>query len=134
MRVPVAPSTIAALAAYESQRDQIWPAAARLFVSLAGKIVAYRYFGETFSGAVDSAGIGAGSGITAASTRPSAQLRGTDTARLAPGRPGRRGALAPAVDLPWAPRATLHYRYLTATPELLALAAARLEAAQAVAP
>ena len=132
--VPVAPSTIAALAAYARQRDQIRPAAARLFVSLAGTPVAYSHFGATFRGAVASAGIGAGSGIRprvhdlrhsfAVQTLLGWHRAGLDAEALLPRLSTYLGHREPRFT----------YRYLTATPELLALAAARLEAAQAVAP
>jgi integrase len=132
--VPVAPSTIGALAAYARRRDQMRPAAARLFVSLHGTPVAYSHFGATFRGAVAAAGIGAGSGI-----RPRIHdLRHSFAVRTLLG--WHRAGLDAEALLPRLstylghrePRFT--YRYLTATPELLGLAAARLETAQVVAP
>jgi integrase len=132
--VPVSESTISALVAYARHRDQRRPATTRLFVSLAGTPVAYSHFGETFRGAITAAGIGAGTGI-----RPRIHdLRHSFAVRTLLG--WHRAGLDAEALLPRLstylghrePRFT--YRYLTATPELLALAAARLEAAQAVAP
>jgi integrase/recombinase XerD len=132
--VPVAPSTIQALAAYARRRDQARPATTRLFVSLSGTPVAYSHFSATFRGAVTAAGIGAGTGI-----RPRIHdLRHSFAVRTLLG--WHRAGLDAEALLPRLstylghrePRFT--YRYLTATPELLGLAAARLEAAQAVAP
>jgi integrase/recombinase XerD len=131
--VPVSQSAISALAAYARQRDQRHPATTRLFVSLAGTPVAYSHFGETFRGAITAAGIGSGTGI-----RPRIHdLRHSFAVRTLLG--WHRAGLDAEALLPRLstylghrePRFT--YRYLTATPELLALAAARLEAAQAVA-
>jgi integrase len=132
--VPVSESAITALAAYARQRDRRRPATTRLFVSLAGTPVAYSHFGETFRGAITAAGIGAGTGI-----RPRIHdLRHSFAVRTLLG--WHRAGLDAEALLPRLstylghrePRFT--YRYLTATPELLALAASRLEAAQAVAP
>ena len=132
--VPVSESTVSALADYARQRDQRRPATTRLFVSLAGTPVAYNHFGGTFRGAITAAGIGAGTGI-----RPRIHdLRHSFAVRTLLG--WHRAGLDAEALLPRLstylghrePRFT--YRYLTATPELLALAAARLEAAQAVAP
>ena len=128
--VPVSESAISALAAYARQRDQRRPATARLFVSLAGTPVAYNHFGGTFRQAVTAAGIGAGTGI-----RPRIHdLRHSFAVRTLLG--WHRAGLDAEALLPRLstylghrePRFT--YRYLTATPELLALAAARLEAAR----
>ena len=132
--VPVSESTIGALADYARQRDRRRPATTRLFVSLAGTPVAYNHFSGTFRGAITSAGIGAGTGI-----RPRIHdLRHSFAVRTLLG--WHRAGLDAEALLPRLstylghrePRFT--YRYLTAMPELLALAAARLEAAQAVAP
>lgn len=132
--VPVSPSTISALAAYAWQRDQRRPATTRLFVSLAGTPVAYNHFGETFRAAVDAAGIGAGTGIRPRihDLRHSFAVRtllgwcqaGLDAEALLPRLATYLGHREPRFT----------YRYLTATPELLAQAAAQLEAARMVTP
>ncbi len=132
--LPVSPSTIAALRAYTRRRDRRRPAPAttRLFVSLSGTPVAYSHFGATFRAAVSAAGIGAGS-----PTRPRIHdLRHAFAVRTLLG--WYRAGLDVEALLPRLatylghrePRFT--YTYLTATPELLAQAAARLEAAPAV--
>jgi integrase len=132
--VPVSESAISALADYARQRGQRRPATTRLFVSLAGTPVAYNHFSATFRGAITSAGIGAGTGI-----RPRIHdLRHSFAVRTLLG--WHRAGLDAEALLPRLstylghrePRFT--YRYLTATPELLALAASRLQAARAVAP
>ena len=132
--VPVSESAISALAAYARRRDQRRPATARLFVSLAGTPVAYSHFGETFRQAVTAAGIGAGTGI-----RPRIHdLRHSFAVRTLLGwyRAGLDAeALLPRLSTYLGHREPqFTYRYLTATPELLARAAARLEAAQMVTP
>jgi integrase len=132
--LPVAPSTLAALRAYARRRDRRRPkpATTRLFVSLSGTPVAYSNFSATFRAAVSAAGIGAGS-----STRPRIHdLRHGFAVRTLLG--WYRAGLDVEALLPRLatylghrePRFT--YTYLTATPELLAQAAARLEIAQAV--
>lgn len=130
--VPVSESTIAALAGYARQRDRRCPVTARLFVSLAGTPVAYSHFSATFRGAVTAAGIGAGTAI-----RPRIHdLRHSFAVRSLLG--WHRAGLDAEALLPRLstylghrePRFT--YRYLTATPELLSLAATRLETSQAV--
>ena len=132
--VPVSESAISALADYARQRDQQRPATTRLFVSLAGTPVAYSHFSGTFRQAVTTAGIGAGTGIRPRihDLRHSFAVRtllgwyqaGLDAEALLPRLSTYLGHREPRFT----------YRYLTATPELLAQAAARLEAARAVAP
>ncbi|MCI0689737.1 MAG: tyrosine-type recombinase/integrase, partial [Sporichthyaceae bacterium] len=134
--LPVAPSTLAALRAYQRRRDRRRPAPAttRLFVSLSGTPVAYSNFAATFRAAVRVAGIGSGS-----PTRPRIHdLRhgfavqtllgwyraGLDVEALLPRLATYLGHREPRFT----------YTYLTATPELLAQATARLEVAQAVRP
>lgn len=130
--LPVSPSTITALRAYARRRDRRRPAAARLFVSLSGTPVAYSHFGATFRAAVRASGIGARSPI-----RPRIHdLRHAFAVRTLLG--WYRAGLDVEALLPRLatylghrePRFT--YTYLTAVPELLAQAADRLEAAQAV--
>lgn len=128
--VCVSVSTIEALAAYRTRRDRRRPATARLFVSLAGTPVIYSNFSHTFHLAVLSAGVG-GEG----QTRPRVHdLRHSFAVRTLVR--WYRAGLDVEVLLPRLstylghrePRFT--YQYLTATPELLGHAAARLDAAQ----
>jgi integrase/recombinase XerD len=130
--VVVSASTVDALAAYRSRRDGRRPAMPRLFVSLAGTPVLYSSFARTFHQAVLAAGVGAGG-----PTQPRAHdLRHSFAVRTLLGwyRAGLDvEALLPRLSTYLGhrePRST--YRYLTATPELLGQAAARLEAAQEV--
>jgi integrase/recombinase XerD len=128
--IPVSESTITALQAYARQRDQRKPATTRLFVSLAGTPVAYSNFSLTFRAAVTAAGIGAGTGIRprihdlrhsfAVRTLLGWHQAGLDAEALLPRLSTYLGHREPRFT----------YRYLTATPELLALAAARLEDAR----
>jgi integrase len=133
-QVPVASSTIDALAAYRDIRDRDQRATSALFVSGAGTPVAYTHFGLTFRRAVDAAGVGAGSHV-----RPRVHdLRHSFAVRTLVG--WHRDGLDVAALLPRLstylghrePRYT--YRYLTVTPELLGHAAVLLEADQAVRP
>jgi integrase len=128
--VAVAASTIEALAAYRHCRDGRQPATPRLFVSLAGTPVIYSGFALAFRQAVAVAGVGADG-----PTRPRVHdLRHSFAVRTLAGwyRAGLDAeALLPRLSTYLGhrePRFT--YRYLTATPELLGHAAARLEAAQ----
>lgn len=128
--VAVSASTAEALAAYRRRRDSRQPATTRLFVSLAGTPVIYSNFACTFRQAVRAAGVGAGG-----PARPRVHdLRHSFAVRTLAGwyRAGLDAeALLPRLSTYLGhrePRNT--YRYLTATPELLGHAAARLEAAQ----
>ncbi|MGB8020917.1 MAG: tyrosine-type recombinase/integrase [Candidatus Nanopelagicales bacterium] len=129
--VVVSASTVDALATYKSHRDSTRPATARLFVSLAGTPVIYTNFSCAFRRAVIAAGVGADG-----PTRPHAHdLRHSFAVRTLL-RWYRDGldveALLPRLSTYLGhrePRFT--YQYLTATPELLGHAAARLDAAQA---
>lgn len=130
--VVVSPSTIDALAAYRSHRDSRRPATARLFVSLAGTPVIYSNFAHTFRQSVLTANVG-----SEGPTRPRVHdLRHSFAVRTLLGwyRAGLDvEALLPRLSTYLGhrePRFT--YRYLTATPELLGQAAARLDAAQEV--
>lgn len=132
--VVVAASTVEALAAYSRSRDSRRPATARLFVSLAGTPIIYSNFAHTFHHAVLAAGVGADG-----QSRPRAHdLRHSFAVRTLLGwyRAGLDvEALLPRLSTYLGhrePRFT--YRYLTATPELLGQAAARLEAAREVRP
>lgn len=130
--VAVSASTRDALAAYRSDRDSRQPATARLFVSLAGTPVIYSGFSLAFRQAVLTAGVGADG-----PSRPRVHdLRHSFAVRTLLG--WYRADLDVEALLPRLstylghrePRFT--YRYLTATPELLSYAAARLEAARTV--
>jgi integrase/recombinase XerD len=128
--VAVSASTAGALAAYRRRRDSRQPATTRLFVSLAGTPVIYSNFAHTFRQAVRAAGVGA-----SGPARPRVHdLRHSFAVRTLVGwyRAGLDvEALLPRLSTYLGhrePRFT--YRYLTATPELLGHAAARLEAAQ----
>jgi integrase/recombinase XerD len=132
--VPVSASTIDALAAYARRRDRTRPATTCLFVSLAGTPVAYSHFSTTFRSAVAAAGIGVGSPV-----RPRIHdLRHSFAVRTL------LGWYRSGLDVePLLPRLSTYlghreprftYWYLTATPELLGHAAARLGAFGAVAP
>ena len=128
--VVVSASTVDALAAYKACRDSRRPARARLFVSLAGTPVIYTNFSHTFHQAVLTAGVG-GEGPTQPRVH---DLRHSFAVRTLLGwyRAGLDvEALLPRLSTYLGhrePRFT--YRYLTATPELLGHAAARLDAAQ----
>jgi integrase len=132
--LPVSASTIAELRAYKRRRDRRRPAptTTRLFVSLSGTPVAYSNFSATFRTALRAAGVGSG-----CPTRPRIHdLRHGFAVRTLLG--WYRAGLDVEALLPRLatylghrePRFT--YTYLTATPELLGQAAARLEAALAV--
>lgn len=129
--VPVAPDTIEALAAYAKLRVLARSGAAdttRFFVSLAGTPLAYTHFCSTFHEAVGIAGIGVGSPIKprihdlrhrfATLTLTRWCRDGLDIDMLMPRLSTYLGHLEPRYT----------YWYLSATPELLGHAAARLEA------
>jgi len=135
-QVPLAASTAEALAAYAAVRDRLQPApqASTFFVSLAGTPLAYSHFCATFTKALRATGIGTGSPV-----RPRIHdLRHSFAVRTLVG--WHRDGLDVAALLPRLstylghrePRYT--YTYLTATPELLGHAAARLQAHQAARP
>jgi len=130
--VVVSASTVEALAAYKSCRDARRPATARVFVSLTGTPVIYNNFSHTFHKAVIAAGVGA-----EGSTRPRVHDLRHSFAVHTLVRWYRVGqdveALLPRLSIYLGhrePRFT--YQYLSATPELLAHAVARMDAAQEV--
>lgn len=137
--VPVAASTIDALAAYAERRDDamrlIAGSSTRFFVSLAGTPVAYSYFLRTFNMALSIAGIGVDSPV-----KPHVHdLRHSFAMRTLTGWCRERldiDLLMPRLSTYLGHREPRYtYWYLTATPELLGHAAARLEAhRQAVTP
>lgn len=127
--LPLHPSTIDALAAYRRFRDrqQPRPQAASFFVSTVGTQLIYSDIGFTFRGLVRATKVGAGSPITPRIH----DVRHSYAMRTMVG--WYRAGEDVAVRLPHLstylghrdPRHT--YTYLSASPELLALAAARLE-------
>jgi len=134
--VPLAPSTVAALAGYAQVRDQILPRpkTPAFFVSAAGTPVAYPHFGEAFRRVIQASGVGAGSPVRprihdlrhsfAVCTLAGWYRAGEDVSALLPRLSTYLGHRDPAST----------YWYLSAAPELLALAAARLQAAQEARP
>jgi integrase len=134
--LPLDPTTVTALAAYAQTRDryQPRPTASAFFVSTAGTPVIYADFGETFRGLVRAAGIGEDSPVRPRihDLRHSFAVRtlvrwyrsGQDVSALLPRLSTYLGHRDPVST----------YWYLSAAPELLALAAARLQAAQETRP
>jgi integrase len=134
--LPLDPTTVTALASYAQTRDryQPRPSASAFFVSTAGTPVIYADFGATFRHLVRTAGVGEDSPV-----RPRIHdLRHSFAVRTLAGwyRSGEDvGALLPRLSTYLGhcdPVST--YWYLSAAPELLALAAARLQAAQEARP
>src|SRR5207245_7364243 len=129
--VPVSASTLKALAAYAHRQDRPRTATTSFFVSLSGTAVFYSDFGKTFRDAVVSAGVGDGSPVRprihdlrhsfAVKTLLGWYRAGLDVEALLPRLATYLGHREPRFT----------YWYLTATPELLGQAAARLEAVQA---
>jgi integrase len=129
--LPLDPTTVTALAAYAQTRDRYQPrAASAFFVSTAGTPVLYADFGATFRNLVRAAGIGQDSPV-----RPRIHdLRHSFAVRTLVGwyRSGEDvSALLPRLSTYLGHRDPVStYWYLSAAPELLALAAARLQQAQ----
>jgi len=125
--VPLHPSTIEALNVYAGIRDRLQPAPtdASFFTSLKGNRLLYAVVSETFRHLIDTAGIGAGA--------PSAprlhDLRHTFAVQTLIGwyqTDGDVGAKVPALSTYLGHREpSSTYWYLSAAPQLLALAAAR---------
>ena len=132
--VPVSASTVEALAAYVHRADRPRAATTRLFVSLAGTAILYSDFALTFRNAVVTAGVGCASPVRprlhdlrhsfAVKTLLGWYRAGLDVEALLPRLATYLGHREPRFT----------YWYLSATPELLGHAAARLEAVQAVTP
>jgi integrase/recombinase XerD len=134
--VPLAPSTAQALAGYAQVRDQVLPRpkTAAFFVSAAGTPVAYPHFGEAFRRVIRASGVGADSPVRprihdlrhsfAVATLAGWYRAGEDVSALLPRLSTYLGHRDPVST----------YWYLSAAPELLALAAARLQAAQEARP
>jgi integrase len=134
--VPLAPSTAQALAAYAQARDQQLPRpkTPAFLVSTAGTPVAYPHFGAAFRRVVQASGVGAGSPARprvhdirhsfAVHTLAGWYRAGEDVSALLPRLSTYLGHRDPVST----------YWYLSAAPELLELAAARLQAAQETRP
>jgi len=127
--VPLDASTVQALRGYSDMSDQYVPAPTsnNFFVSGKGAPVIYPVFGEMFRRLVDRAGVGEGAPRRprihdmrhsfAVSTLVRWQREGQDIGELLPRLSTYLGHLSPSYT----------YWYLSAAPELLALAAAHLE-------
>jgi integrase len=134
--VPLTSSTVQALAAYARARDQQLPRprTPAFFVSTAGTPVAYSHFGAAFRRAVQASGVGTGSPVRprvhdmrhsfAVHTLASWYRAGEDVSALLPRLSTYLGHRDPITT----------YWYLSAAPELLELAAARLRADQEARP
>jgi integrase/recombinase XerD len=129
--VPVAASTMAALAAYAEVRDQLQPRprTSAFFVSMARTPVNYCSFGQTFRQLLETTGVGAESSV-----RPRIHdLRHSFAVHTLVRwyRAGENvGALLPRLSTYLGHRSPIStYWYLSAAPELLALAAGRIEEA-----
>jgi len=129
--VPVQPSTMRVLAAYARHRDELQPTpkSPSFFLSRAGTRLFYDVVHPTFAKLLDAAGVGAQSPV-----RPRIHdLRHSFAVGTV--LEWHRCGVDVEARLPWLstylghrdPRST--YRYLWAAPELLALAASRLDAA-----
>jgi len=128
--LPLEPTAVAALANYARTRDRLQPrpGAPTFFLSAKGTRVIYADFGEVFRSLVADSGVGAGSAARprihdlrhsfAVHTLVRWYRAGADVGALLP----RLSTYLGHRD----PRST--YWYLSAAPELLSLAAARLEA------
>jgi integrase/recombinase XerD len=129
--VPLHPSSMQALSGYVRLRDELQPRPAQpsFFVSLACKRLVYAVVSQTFRRLVDDAGVGVG----APSPPRLHDLRHTFAVATLLGW-YRTGQDVPA-KIPWLSTYLGHrepastYWYLSAAPELLALAAARQDAA-----
>jgi integrase len=130
--MPLAESTVEALASYAKKRDrsQPRPQVSTFFVSTAGTAVLYPHFGAMFRRLVRATGVGDGSPARprihdlrhsfAVHTLVSWYQTGKDVNAMLPRLSTYLGHRDPVST----------YWYLSAAPELLALAAARLHAAQ----
>lgn len=132
--IPVAPTTVHALASYGEIRDRCvpHPKSPTFFLSSKGTPVIYPDFGTKFRELVTASGVGAGSPVRprihdlrhsfAVHTLVRWYRAGEDVGALLPRLSTYLGHLTPGYT----------YWYLSAAPELLALAAARLEKAKGV--
>jgi integrase/recombinase XerD len=129
--VPLHPTALAALAGYRHRRDQAFPgrAAPAVLVSRTGDRLTYNAVHKTFTGLVSAAGLGPRTGRC----RPAVHgLSHSFAVNMLAGW-YRDGADVPA-RLPWLSTVMGHsgpassYWYLSSSPELMALAAQRLQA------
>jgi integrase len=129
--VPLHPTALAALAGYRRRRDQVFPgrAAPAVLASRTGDRLTYNAVHKTFTRLAASAGLGPRTGRC----RPTIHgLRHTFAVNMLAGW-YRDGTDVPA-RLPWLSTVMGHsgpastYWYLSASPELMALAAQRLQA------
>jgi len=134
--VPLTPGTVQALAAYAQVRDQFLPRpnTPAFFISTAGTPVAYSHFGAAFRRIIQASGVGAGSPV-----RPRIHdIRHSFAVHTLAGwyRAGDEvSALLPRLSTYLGHRGPVStYWYLPAAPELLELAAARLQRAQEARP
>ncbi|MGH9102641.1 MAG: tyrosine-type recombinase/integrase, partial [Acidimicrobiales bacterium] len=137
-QIPILASTLDALARYAARRDELCaemgrqPVTASFFVSVRGTRLIYAVVGQVFRRLCAAAGVGAG----AATTPTLHGLRHTFTVTTLVN--WHRGGADVEARLPWLstylghrdPRST--YWYLSAAPELLGLAAGRLELSRGV--
>jgi integrase/recombinase XerD len=134
--VPLSPGTVQALADYARARDQQLPrpGTPAFFVSTAGRPAAYSHFGAAFRRIIAASGVGASSPVRprvhdmrhsfAVHTLAGWYRAGEDVSALLPRLSTYLGHCDPVST----------YWYLSAAPELLELAAARLQAAQEARP
>jgi integrase len=134
--VPLSPGTVQALAAYAQVRDQQLPrpGTPAFFVSTAGTPAAYSHFGAAFRRLIAASGVGASSPVRprvhdmrhsfAVHTLAGWYRAGEDVSALLPRLSTYLGHRDPVST----------YWYLSAAPELLELAAVRLQAAQEARP
>jgi len=129
--VPLHPTALAALAGYRHRRDQVFPgrAAPAVLVSRTGDRLTYNAVHKAFTGLAAAAGLGPRTGRC----RPTIHgLRHSFAVNMLAGW-YRDGADVPA-RLPWLSTVLGHsgpastYWYVSASPELMALAAQRLQA------
>lgn len=132
--LPLHPTTVGALAAYAETRDRHvpHPESRTFFITGKGTPVIYADFGDKFRALVTAAGVGAGSPVRprihdfrhsfAVHTLVRWHRDGADVGALLPRLSTYLGHLTPDYT----------YWYLSAAPELLALAAHRLEKAKGV--
>lgn len=134
--VPLAPGTVHALATYARMRDQQLPGpqTPAFFVSTTGTPAAYSHFGAAFRRVIQASGVGAGSPVRprvhdmrhsfAVHTLAGWYRAGEDVSSLLPRLSTYLGHRDPVST----------YWYLSAAPELLELAAARLQQPQEARP
>ncbi len=128
-QIPIDPATVAALTGYLAQTANRSPATEALLVSGTGRRLGYKSVNETFRHIVDRCGIGEGLRPSTHTALIQALVRGHHARPVGIGARPDVGALLPvlATYLGFVePRYT--YPYLSATPELMAAAAAKVPA------